>query len=343
MTSFIHYFCRITSVAFLIFILDLPSILSGQRMGFIDPQEEHFSDGEKRKTGFDCRLNKGCETNTRDQFAPYNGIFNCDEEVFRSGHYDGTMFRFPLRTTPSKLSQTVYSVEKVTKLFDSFKADAHLALLFMRSLEAIELYVREESEEQPSRVFRVKISDETALLARSKRKEFFAAVEPGSHMAEPVTVTYPITIETEADGSRASYSFLTTSYCCGGQVSEQFERLLTDKDLSYLPLVGVAMALPSGANPQMPEVSGHVFCVLPLPVPPKSMTGLPVHVNGFFALSQNRRHIKTPNVDQEERAKLTDKSLLWNCCLLEEAVPKAYATLICQAIENKVSPEAIYK
>lgn len=313
-------------------------------MGFIDPHEEHFSEGVNRKTGFDCRLNKGCETSTPDQFAPYNGIFDCDEEVFRSGHYNGTMFRFPLRTTPSELSQTMYSVEKVTNLFDSFMADAHLALLFMRNLEAIELYVREELEAQPRRVFRVKISDESAAqLARSRRKEFFAAVKPGSHMTEPVTVTYPITIEVEADGKKASHSFLATSYCCGGQVSEQFERLLTDKDLSYLPLVGVAMALPSGANPQTPNVSGHVFCVLPLPVPPKSMTGLPVHVNGFFALSQNRRHIKMPNVNQEERAKLDDKSLLWNCCLLEEAVPKAYATLIFQAIENNVPPEAIYK
>lgn len=312
-------------------------------MGFIDPHEEHFSEGVKRKTGFVCRLNKGCEANTRDQFAPYNGIFNCDEEVFRSGHYDGTMFRFPLRTKQSELSPTVYSVEKVTNLFGSFMADAHLALLFMRNLEAIELYVREESEEQPRRVFRVKISDETARLARSKREEFFAAVESGKHMSEPVSVTYPITIEVEADGLRASHTFLTINYCCGAQVSEQFKTLLTDKDLSYLPSVGVAMALPSGPNPQTPNVSGHVFCVLPLPVPRKSMTGLPVHVNGFFALSQNRRHIKTPNVHQDDRAKLTDKSLLWNCCLLEEAVPKAYATLIFQAIENNVSPEAIYK
>ena len=312
-------------------------------MGFIDPHEEHFSEGVNRKTGFDCRLNKGCEANTRDQFAPYNGIFNCDEEVFRSGHYDGTMFRFPLRTKQSELSPTIYSVDKVTNLFGSFRADAYLTLLFMRNLEAIELYVREESEEQPRRVFRVKISDETARLARSKRKEFFAAVVPDSHMAEPVTVTYPITIEIEADCCAKSHSFLVTSYCCGGQVSAQFERLLTDGDLSYLPSVGVAMALPSEANPKTPKISGHLFCVLPLPVQAKSMTGLPVHVNGFFALTQNRRHIKTPNVDQEEQAKLTDKSLLWNCCLLGEAVPKAYATLISKAIESNVPPEAIYK
>ena len=183
--------------------------------------------------------------------------------MFHRGHYDGTLFRFPLRTTQSELSKTVYSVDKVTNLLDSFIADAHLVLLFLQNLEAIELFVREESEVEPRRVFQVKISDECAPLARSKRKEFFGAVVPGIHMTEPVTVTYPITIEIEADCYAKSHSFLVTSYCCGGQVSAQFERLLTDKDLSYLPSVGVAMALPSEANPQTPDISGHVLCVFP--------------------------------------------------------------------------------
>ena len=35
------------------------------------------------------------------------------------------------------------------------------------------------------------------------------------------------------------------------------------------------------------EGSGNAFCFLPLPVD----TGLPVHVNGFFELSSNRRDI----------------------------------------------------
>jgi len=71
----------------------------------------------------------------------------------------------------------------------------------------------------------------------------------------------------------------------------------------------------------------------------RSLTGLPVHVNGFFALSQNRRYIKSPNADQEDREAfgwpLTDKSLLWNRCLLEEAIPIAYTAMILEAISEK--------
>ena len=181
-------------------------------------------------------------------------------------------------------------------------------------MESIELYVREELESEPRKIFQVKVSDDSLQFVRGKRREFYNAIKPGQHMLKPVSVTYPITIETAngfedlMEGNAQRHSFLVTSYCCGGEVSSQFERLLTDKDLSYLPSVGVAMALPSGPNRQTPDVSGRVFFVLPLPVPRKSMTGLPVHVNGFFALSQNRRHIKTPNVHQDDRAKLTDKS-----------------------------------
>ena len=287
-----------------------------------------------------------------DQFLPYKGIFDCTEEVFSEGKYNGTLFRFPLRTIPSELSQTLYSDHKVKILFDSIFADAHLLLLFLQHLECIELYVREESESEPRKIFQVKISDDCLEFVRCKRREFYSAIKPGQHMPMPVSVTYPITIETAnffeeiRGGSAERHSFLVTSYCCGGEVSSQFERLLTDEELSYLPSVGVAMAMPSGIGLPTPDIQGHVFCVLPLPVQKKSITGLPVHVNGFFSLSQNRHHIKTPNADQEDQGKLKDKSLIWNICLLEEAVPKAYASMIMEAINDRcfnVQPETVYR
>lgn len=264
------------------------------------------------------------------------------------GHYSGTLFRFPLRTTPSELSQTVYSDEKVDSLFKSFCADAHLVLLFLHHLESVELYVRDKSESESRKIFQAKIGEDSLEFVREKRREFYSSITPGERMLEPVRVTYPITIEVArlSEDSTERHSFLVTSYCCGGEVSSKFEKLLTDKELSYLPSVGVAMAIPSKHSIPTPDIQGHVFCALPLPVQKKSLTGLPVHVNGFFSLSQNRRHIKTPNADQEDPDKLTDKSLMWNTCLLEEALPKAYATLIMEAINHRsfnVPPEAIYR
>lgn len=180
-------------------------------------------------------------------------------------------------------------------------------------------------------------------MVRSKRKEFQNQIEQGKHMQEPVAVTYRITIETQTVGGVRKHSFLTTNYCCGVDVSPDFEKLLTDKELSYLPSVGVAMALRSDVL--APPIEGHVFCALPLPVQKNSMTGLPVHVNGFFALNQNRHYIKTPNADEDDRDKLTDKKqLLWNRCLMEEALPKAYVMMITEAINTfKIQPNAVYR
>ena len=145
----------------IVFILDLPSILSGTKIGFIDPLELCFSEGRlDRRTGYRWRLNRDREimNNIPDQFLPYKGIFDSTEEVFSEGRYNGTLFRFPLRTIPSELSQTLYSDHKVGILFESIIADAHLLLLFLQHLESIELYVREESEPEPRKIFQVKIS-----------------------------------------------------------------------------------------------------------------------------------------------------------------------------------------
>ena len=253
-------------------------------------------------------------------------------------------------------SETLYSAEKGDTLFQSFMAEAHMMLLFLQHVECIELYVREKSESNPRRLFQVKVADESLQTVRSKRNEFCEKIIPGKVMSESISVTYPITIETVKFDSPVGdvvkqQSFLVTNYLCGGQVSSQFRKLMTDKELGYLPTVGVAMGLPTNPKLQTPAIQGHVFCSLPLPTQKTSLTGLPVHVNGFFALSQNRRHIKTLNAEQDDQERtgrqLTDKSLLWNKCLLEEAIPRAYVTMIMEAINGSsrfnIAKLSIYK
>ena len=85
----------------------------------------------------------------------------------------------------------------------------------------------------------------------------------------------------------------------------------------------------------MTDSDGHIFCFLPLPLEENSTTGLPVHVNGFFALEQNRKHIKWPGA-YKSRDDLMDKRLLWNQCILKEALPKAYARMIMEAIQMHI-------
>ena len=340
---------RFTSFCF--HFSDLPSMLSGSQIGVIDPHEEYFTEGKNRRTGYSWKItdDRHIINNIPDQFAPYKGIFDCTDDVFSRGCYYGTLFRFPLRQRPSDLSQTLYSAEKVYTLFEGFTADAHLILLFLQHLTSIELYFRGECDDQPRKTFQVRIKDESLHLVREKRKEFHNKISTGSLLPHPVQVTYPITVETvhfsQGSETTQSHSFLVTNYFCGAEMSSEFQTLAKDQSLSYSPLVGVAMALPASLREPTPKIQGHVFCFLPLPVQKTSLTGLPVHVNGFFALSQNRRYIKSPNAEQEDQ-KLTDKSLIWNRCLLEEALPKAYATMLSKAINEKsynIQEETVYR
>ena len=323
--------------------------MSTSQIGIIDPHEKCFGE---RRTGnsWDIRNDRDIMNAIPDQFAPYRGVFDFPEDIFTRGSYRGTLFRFPLRTEPSKLSETLYSAEKVNDLFNGFMADAHLVLLFMQHLESIELYAREELQSKPRRMFQVRISEESLPLVREKRKEFQEAISSGQLLPHSVHVTYPITIETVqyhqgVEAGKYSHSYLVTNYGCGGDLSSEFQALVVDPSLSYLPKVGVAMALPSSPQDSVPEIQGHVFCVLPLPAQKTSLTGLAVHVNGFFALTQNRGQIKFPTVEQEGHL-LTDKSLKWNQCLLEEAIPRAYAAMILEAINAKsfkVQAAAVYQ
>lgn len=67
-------------------------------------------------------------------------------------------------------------------------------------------------------------------------------------------------------------------------------------------------------------VKGRVFCFLPLP----TETGLPVHVNGCFELSLNRRDVWHGEDLSGEGKKKVD----WNNRLKQDVVGSAYAALI---------------
>ena len=53
-----------------------------------------------------------------------------------------------------------------------------------------------------------------------------------------------------------------------------------------------------------------------------SMSGMPVHINGFFAVSSNRHQLKWPSIrhtdDSGAKVGVTDKACLWNELVLEE-------------------------
>ena len=102
-------------------------------------------------------------------------------------------------------------------------------------------------------------------------------------------------------------------------------------ELKVKPLVATAFPLNEIKND---TPMGQLFCFLPLPMSETSPTGLNVHVNGYFSLDQNRRHLKLPSADLDSNH--WDQQLQWNMdVLIGELIPISMSLLIEAFAENE--------
>ena len=333
---------------------DLPSVLSGNRLFVIDPHEKYFKVKGSMTSGFMWNLAEQ-KTEIRrltHQFDPYRGIFNCYQGSFDKGNFDGTMFRFPMRNTPSPLSDQVYTHEKVMELFSSFKSNAYLILVFLKHLEEIVLCTRVVGEDKSQPLFTVRVAQSCIESVRHHRSQFLTDIERNPTPETSLKITYLMEVETvqyKEDGSHQTdvHRLLVSEMYGGGDVSVELQTLQQDPKLGFMPLVGAAMELKQRSETEEVkpesnkdvELCGQVFCVLPLAVEQKSSTGLPVHINGYFAVGQNRRHLRWPSTGQSISS---DKSLQWNQCLLSQLVPECYVKLVMSAIQSSQSVQDVY-
>ncbi|XP_036005447.1 sacsin [Fundulus heteroclitus] len=316
-------------------ITDVPSIFSGEQIAMLDPHQTLFGVNESGQC-WNLKTDIKEITELSDQFAPYTGIFGISEKTVWDGSFPGTLFRFPLRVRPSQLSGNIYNKEKVLELFESFKADADTVLLFLKSVQKISLHVR-ECDGTERVLFEVtaaenpddKLEKPNALKTLCQAVDSYSNGVPSSVVT---CVTYQLHMETQDETSKETQR--TTWLVCNGVggrgMCAELDSLADD--LKFMPTIGIALPLTvidqedRGATPGF---SGRAFCFLPLPPGEESETGLPVHVSGFFGLTDNRRSIKWREVDQWR-----DPAALWNELLIISVIPKAYFTLIVEAIRR---------
>ncbi|KAL3892284.1 hypothetical protein ACJMK2_004503 [Sinanodonta woodiana] len=314
-------------------ITDHPVVLSGDRIMFMDPHRNP-----------DCvcltiqlsKLTKWKKININDFFLALDGTFGVSREVLEIGMYNGTLFWFPLRSEASVLSDTLYNREKVMDLFTSFRTEASSILVFLKHLTKVSLYERKSDLNMINLQLSLEIMKNVQEVTEL-RKEFLMNIKSLNKSVSQVSINcrYSLSFCTKSFNGdsvveEVNTQWMVVNYFKGGSMSEELRELIQDDSLGYCPLVGVAA--PLGQNHA--DFKGHVYCFLPLPQKIKSLTGLPVHVNGFFALSQNRRHIKWPSAEQDAMHLHRDKSLMWNEKLLNEVLPEAYEILISEMVNE---------
>ena len=315
------------------FISDLPGIASDDRITFLDPHEKYFSDQRGRKCAaamyyFDRDLN---ENPIKDQFMPFHDIFGCNAQ---SGeNYNGTLFRFPLRTTASELSTEGYSEEKVLKLFDSLEEEASVILLFLKNICSISLYKRSETGETEL-FLRVEIPEDSRDELIEKRQKFLRRAKNNHEVCD---CSYVMDVKVTKGQTTEKYRWLVVNQF--GSSVERISKLASDQDLP--PWVGMALSLDDESSRRD---NGRIFCYLPLPPDVDCITGLPVHVHGAFALTDNRRGLEWPGAENQS------PTAEWNKLLLENVAVDVYFKLLhvlldnsqCIGIDDKSKSQMVY-
>ncbi|KAK3583510.1 hypothetical protein CHS0354_026096 [Potamilus streckersoni] len=347
-------------------LTDHVCIISDNRILLIDPFQDEK--GRKVCASISLSDVRNCKLfSVEDILKALNGIFGMSKSVFDDGKYPGTIFWFPLRERPSSLSDALYDQHKIESLFKSLQIESTKNLLFLKYLERLEIYILgtkrnstclqgdevvanvesvnsdatgESTESIYARtgvsegpvlelVFKLEVVDDKNML--EKRRNFLKHIEKlNEHANSDVVCDYNISFKESVKTSGSSVfdtraeTWIVLNLFKVTDMSPSLENLTKMSSCSYRPYVSVATPL----KPDNRPFKGHVFCFLPLPQEPKSITGLPVHLNAFFALSQNRRQIKWPSAELEESGMHTDRDLVWNQLLLSEILPYAYALLL---------------
>ena len=293
--------------------------MSGETVGFLDPHETYFTDddGKRGVSGKRYYFDEDLPSHvSRDQFLPFHGIFGCNFDTTNS--YDGTLFRFPLRITPSELSKKKYTEEMIDNLFHSLREEASVILLFLKSVQSIKIHQRNQ-DGQIECVFKVEVAEDTREDVRRKRKEFL-------NKAKEPTITesrYIMNIQVTFGSQTENFRWLTVNQI--GSTEERIAELADE--LCLLPWIGIAVPINIETNNTS---SGRIFCFLPLPPDVDCHMGLPVHVHGYFGLTDNRRGLVWPGAECQNTA-----TAEWNELLLKKIAVEVYCTILESLIQDE--------
>lgn len=294
---------------------DVPCIFSSGHLGIMDPQEKIFGEGEG---GFRWYLDDPEDQEAlmtmHDQFQPFRDIVSLvsrqewSKVIKEDQHFDGTIFRFPLRNGASDISDNLYDSDRVIDLFDSFIADADLSLLFLRNVTSVSL-IHINAHGTVSTRLEVKSSVRTDVVLESE------------HDSDVNSSTRFKLITCKSANPKETKWLLTTCTMKEGNV-EDLDVLA--KKLSFLPQVD--LAFPCSEKRDLSQ--SRLSCFLPLPNNESNRTGFPVYVNACFGLTDNRRFIKWQEEDQKH-----DEHAVWNELLVKEVLPLAYLMIIQDALK----------
>ncbi|KAI4370762.1 hypothetical protein MLD38_019073 [Melastoma candidum] len=342
---------------------DIPAFVSGENIVMFDPHASNLPGISPSHPGLRIRyVGRNILDQFPDQFSPFLH-FGCDLQK----PFPGTLFRFPLRTAGvacrSQIKRDAYTSEDVCSLFTSFSEVVSEALLFLRNVKTISIFIKEGSGHEMQLVHRAKkqvilesLTDsepqhhafsflENKDIDRIDRDTFMEKFIKSINNDSPCRFQKIVVSETGISSTLSH--FWMTSECLGGGVTKSSLSVSSVQTSSYIPLASVAAHLYSetvgyenngiSSKEHSRIVSPESFQIAARSTTEKDFegrafcflplpisTGLPAHVNAYFELSSNRRDIWFGNDMAGHGKKRSD----WNMYLLTEVAAPAYGNLL---------------
>lgn len=307
-------------------------MLSGEYLGVLDPQEIALNDGGPLWSVTEWE-------EVSDQFQPFwaalKSLGKCCPPA--EGYFPGTLFRFPLRCSPSKISENVYSAEQARQLLHSFLDDAPVSLLFLKNVRqlmlglvgpdgAITELLRAEAIIHP--LCGPDVAQGVRCLAPEAEECW---LKNGGNAGFLTCGSDPLDDNTEGAKLDTFTSIAKLALHRAGQATRCDWLVLsavTKKD-AFPELWDLSVSVRSEpalslAYPLQGSCSGRLSCVLPLPATEENTTRFPLHISAPFMLTDDRRHVQW----SEEGSQALEANARWNHLLMEEVLPAAYCQML---------------
>ncbi|KAJ7641407.1 hypothetical protein FB45DRAFT_900138 [Roridomyces roridus] len=273
---------------------ELAMIVSGASVLFLDPSKTHLPIQGRASLLLPLEQIKRWYP---DHLQCLDGLF--DFHMKPGGHYNGTLFRLPLRNPSHINPNSILNTGRVTaqyvrdKIVKPYWNSAKHALIFTK-LESI-VTLRRDSSGRTSHGWSISASRDNPQTIVNYRSQLVHVNIDGA--------------DSPSQSTSEDFKVVTVSTALSNLPAE-LKPLIEPHRLRSTILVCLAAPLsPSNAN-------HHLFSTLPLPM----TTTLPVHLSASFILAPDRRHVRLDDSGDSESK--------YNGWLLSNIAPVAYLFLL---------------
>lgn len=358
-------------------LTELPSFVSDQYLIYFDPQCMYLPNINASNPG--KRINFVKQSSKMNEFQNQFNIY----KIFNNNMnepFDGTLFRLPLRTKKqaliSKLSKKYYSEYDIqTFMFELFINEGEQFLLFLKCIQNIQWYIwKDIKQSHPTLIYECKITSLHSNTNQQIIRNYISSIS--KFEIDDVHNSWMecdlFQFETRYKSKIYSSEWIICNALGGG--SFQCSGIAANKDYKHmklLPYGGIAARIstnvpwhlkPHSTNQRIDDnqnihssflkkkvnemhreigcLEGRAYCFLSLPL----KTSFPVHLNGYFELSSNRRDLWWNSTN--DMAGDGSIRYFWNMTLLQDVICNAYIRILTFAktlvIKNKITIEQFY-